>query len=224
MRTEFGTLSIAFLFTNPDPMTVTTLVDILEKAGFKKVEEGRIEVPGATVQFGPPIVATSEESSVRYNMEEGQIILQSKSPEKMVSEFSAIHSGLEKHVYAELSELLRGIEIQIIARVQADRLPLETLGRFAGKLDLSSFESLLGEPVSLFTLRIFPRSAMASREDLRKVPEWFELTVEPYVKNPIYYFIRLIYRSRHKERILKLADDITGFVDSVMDLIVGGAD
>ena len=150
---------------------------------------------GFVISFGPPIVATRADSRVVYQPEVAVLSSNSHSIDGMLETFQLLREILDTELLPRWTEMLHGVEFSLIARVTTEAYPLEVISRFGRSLDLTRFSSLLGEEGALFSLRVVPARTSTTRESLKTVSDYYELTIEPQVVNPLSYLCRLIYRN-----------------------------
>lgn len=194
---------IGFVFRNPEPFLEQTLQTALTQQGFSLPP--RLG-PGLVISIGRPPIAVRADSRVSYDPDVATLTASAVSTPVMIETFRTLQLVLETELLPRWRELSRGIEFSIVARVTTDRIPLRTISGYARGLDLTRLSGLFGASAGLFTLRLFPMSVADTNENLKMVPDWFEMTIEPQVTNPIAYFVRLIYRKIDLERTVSFAE------------------
>jgi len=190
------------VFRNPQPFTIESLQRVLSPRGFTVPPSPQ---SGFVISIGPLIVATRADSRVVYEPDVAVLMSNSQSLDRMLETFQLLREVLETELLPRWTEMLLGAEFSLVARVTTEAYPLEVVSRFGRSLDLRRFSDLLGEEAALFSLRVVPARTAHTRENLKTVSDYYELTIEPQVVNPLSYLCRLFYRNHDPTRTTDFA-------------------
>ena len=217
MQLEILDQYLAFVFKNPDPFGEKPLQESLTKKGFKVPAR---PPPGLiSVTIGPPIVAVGKDARISYDPEVGFLAVNSGTTAKMVEIFRELPSILETDVLPRWKDVARGIEFTLMGRVTGDAIPMQVISAFAKPLDMTVFSEIVGVPVTLGTIRLVPAGLTQGEDNLRRVLQWFELRIEPWITNPISYLVNVVYRDPSLDKVVKFAEDSQAFIYKAIETL-----
>lgn len=211
-------LKITIVFDNPFALPDDILDEKLTSVGYES-QLGRavisIAPDGSRTQV---IVWEKETRTVGYDPKRGYLSAQAK-------DFRAASVGL-----GEMLEVVRSMEedytsqisfaeIIMNARARGSKYPLVALDNLFSHDFLPEIGDILGSRVSPYAIRVCPKDKIESKKSLKKVLEWFELTVQPMVENPRYYLVSLVYRNPDVGNVSKFAGGLEAKMEKLLAFI-----
>lgn len=189
---------ISFVFGQQDPFVEDDLRSLLEKRGFKAT--------GPRVINAPPFravradIAKKGDVSVLYDNETSFVGVAGRSLKEVRRNFDVLGKLLRK-LDRIMFNKQKYVELVLRSRVWTKKDPQKAIIDFLGMNGAEPFKNLFEKDVRPFGVRIVT-------EDLTIMdnPNWFELRIEPLIRNPRYYFIQLIYRNENGTKTLNIAD------------------
>ncbi len=222
MSTSFklDSLRITIAFENPFALPEDMLDESIVSTGYES-QPGKAVVAvtpdGSRTQV---IVWEKESRMIGYDPMRGFLTLHAESfpsaSDGLVEMLDALR-GMEENVLA----LISFTEVIMNARARGHKYPLVALEELFSDDFLPVLSDIFGRGVSPFAIRVCPKDKIESKKSLKKVPEWFELTVQPMVENPRYYIVNLVYRDPDVENVSTFASGLEGNMVSLLSMIEG---
>jgi hypothetical protein len=185
------------------PFDIIYLENRLLSLGYN-VEKERITPPGAAV--GRQRLGTMEDMEVIYNNDRQVLTVKGQNPDKVVKGFELL--------YDSISELASPIKLNVSfyetivsAIVKGSKNPLTVFSKVGYTPNQKEFETLFGQKVSPFGIRLCPSNAEIDS------PNWFEYRIEPFTIQPsLVYLSAYIYRNQSMSKTIEsisLFNDVT---------------
>lgn len=203
---------IGFIFNYPDPFVDDDLKACLENRGFETVKGDRVIV-------APPFrahradIAKKGDIVVLYDNETSFVGIAGNKVEEVITNFAVLQEIL-KEVDINYSEKIKSAELVVNARVRTKENPSDVIHRFSRTDKLTPFRQIFGDDIRVFTLRIAPKDIIDVKND-----NWFDVRIEPLFRNPLYYFVGIVYRNKDFSRVMSIGNNIEKIVLSVVDVV-----
>lgn len=149
------------------------------------------------VQGGP--IAQLGECVIDADIRRGVFGAEANSVTDVLSAFGQLVDILEKDIRVDTGNHRSFTEFIGDFTVEGEERAIDTMR--STKLDLiESTDKSFGEPTALFGIRFGPKEHDPSG------PNWFDLRIEPLLRNPQVYFVGIVYRGTEAKRVLKMAE------------------
>lgn len=211
---------ITFLFNNPYPFPEEELIENLSKKGFSEITDIPKIMGAPPLQVVRATIARKGNNEVMYNPAMGHVGIIGENFKEVNRDFEILESTLLSELEINASAI-KSAEIISSNRVYSKNDPLEVISRFLESTNLSKFKEILGEGVNVkpLTIRMFVETEISG--SLNTIPNWAELSIEPFIPNPKYYFVRLIYRNTDTTKVKEVGNEIETRILKSIELIEG---
>ncbi len=193
------------------PIEIADLLAALQQIGARVGKPPLIPAgSGGTFEpVGGP-VAQIGDSIIDVYLERGIIGIEGPTETEIISGFQKLLDILRKDLRLDTDNHTWFTEFVCDLNLKGDKQAIEVLrnaqiplARAAGKI--------LGESVGIFGLRL------GSVEHDPSEPNWFDLRIEPLLRNPQVYFVASVYRNSDMKKVLATAKNFS----SKMEKIIG---
>ena len=194
------------------PIDFRELVEALKKKRYEPIAEfpspgvgGRVGGSGTIAKRGE--IAVTADSQRRF------IGVDARSIGNALSAFEEILELIQRELWLDVHGQASYYEIIVRMRVQGHTNPAVAISRFFQKLEgIGELDSIIGEPVSLFTIRLIPKDKLPSDE------EWFDIRIEPDMSLPeTAYVIEAVYRKSTWSQVENFAETVESKIDAILD-------
>lgn len=209
---------VTFLFNNPYPFPEEELIEKLSKKGFSEIKDIPKILGAPPLQVVRATVARKGNNEVMYNPAMGHVGIIGENFKEVNGDFEILESTLLSELAIDASAI-KSAEIISSNRVSSKNEPLNVISRFLENANLSTFKEILGDNVKPFTLRMFAETEISG--SINTLPNWAELTIEPFIPNPKYYFVTLIYRNIDTNKVKEVAKEIETKILNSIELLEG---
>lgn len=207
---------ITFLFNNPYPFPEEQLIEGLSKKGFSEITDTPKIMGAPSLQVVRAAIARKGNNEVIYNPDKGHVGISGENFKDVNRDFDILESTLKDDLEIDASAI-KSTELVLANRVYTKNDPLEVISRFLYGKNISKFKEILGEDVKPFTVRIYSQTEISG--SINTIPNWVDLTIEPFIPNPKYYFVRLIYRSTDNDKVKEISKGIDEIILKSIELI-----
>ena len=161
---------------------------------------------------GAGTIAKKGEVSIVADSERKFIGVDSRSVKDVLPSFEQLTQILKDTLWVDVHAQARYYEAIVQMRVQANGNPTASIGHFFRSFkNVKRLESVIGEAVSLFTIRLVPLNKLPSGED------WFDIKVEPDVSLPeSAYKIEGVYRKTDYASVKTFVSSIEAKIDTIL--------
>lgn len=162
---------------------------------------------------GGGTIAKRGDISVVADSDRRFIGIDGRSPKAVLSSFEELTQILKDELWVDVGAQAAYYEVTMRLHVLARQSPTAAIGRFFQKLDGVQFlESIMGEPASLFTIRLVPKGKLPGDK------EWFDIRIEPDTTRPEKAFaIEVVYRKASYGHVEGFVDSIDHKINAVLD-------
>lgn len=194
------------------PLDFADLAQALKNKGY----DVTVELPPAGVGRrvgGAGTIAKKGEVSVAADSDRRFVGVDGRSPKDVLSSFEELTQVLKGELWIDVHAQAAYYEVIMRLNVLAHGNPTETIGRFFQSLESVQFlESIIGEPASLFTIRLIPKGKLPGDT------EWFDIRIEPDVSRPKSAFmVEVVYRKANYKQVEDFLNTIEQKIDTILN-------
>jgi hypothetical protein len=207
-------IRLSFSFKSPEPIPENTLLSWLIEKGFQEITDVPKRVGTSIIGIERVNIARRGNCQVLYDPHLGNLGVAGNKLDDVLMEFDVVESMLKEKGFNIVDDI-KFVEFVMDSRLflKAKMKPLEKISSFLDAQKFSKFGEIMGEDVIPFDIRFCPKKEMKTSEDFRKIPKWFDIHVHPYVPNPNYYSIHIVFRDTD-------IFNVKTFVKTVSDKII----
>jgi len=199
------------------PIDGRTLAEALERAGFTVPKilpappRARIGFSGEMGRKGDLVLDGNSETQV--------LGVTAKSYESAMNGFAELKEAVSTCSGVDLDQEGRFYEIIVEFEINSAKSPLGSVEQvFRENQLLKNAGSILGEDVSLFTVRLVSKGKVPNQE------EWLDVTLEPDILMPTKkYLVSVIFRSKDKSKVQAFGSDVDQKLVKLIGAIEGPA-
>jgi hypothetical protein len=214
-------VKISFIFRSAEPVPEATLLSWLIEKGFQDITDVPKRVGTSTFGIERLNIARKGACQVLYDPHGGNLGVAGNKLKEVLEAFNAIESLLKEKGF-DIHEDIKCVEFVLDSRVfvKGKLKPLEKISNFVGAQKLSKFSEIMGEDVIPFDIRFCPKREAKASEDFRKIPKWFDVHVHPYISNPNYYSIRIVFRDIDLSNVKAFSETVSDKILNIIKIIV----
>jgi hypothetical protein len=211
---------ITILFNNPYPFPEEQLIEILSKKGFSEIKDIPKIMGTPPLQVIRATVVRKGDNEVLYNPDKGYLGIIGLNFKEVNDDFEILESTIKSELGIEKSAI-KSAELISSNRVYSINAPLEVISRFLESANFSKFKEVLGEDIDIkpFTVRMYINTEISG--SINTLSNWADLTIEPFIPNPKYYLVRLIYRNTDNDNVKEVAKKLDKIILNSIRLIEG---
>jgi len=186
------------------PIDFRELRHALAKNGYELSSIERIPPPPARISFGGDI-ARKQQTMVVVETDSGEIGVVGRSLQEAKDSFKELTDVVKSELGISLHENVRFYWFVVHYKIDTGKTPCNEIAKAENKDYISRFKQVLGEDISLFSIRLYPKGAIPNQEN------WFDIAIEPDIMNERFYHVGVVFRSSEKgktETFLKDLEDI----------------
>ncbi len=219
---EVEEFRLSFIFTSVEPIPEGVLLSWLEERGFAEIRDVPKRIGTETFGIERLNIARKGACQVIYDPRVGNLGIAGRRYEEVLEEFDRVATMLKEMGFDFLKEM-KCFELVLEGRVFAKGKPkpLEKITDFLETEKFSALNRIIGAEVIPFDIRFCPKSEMGTIEDLRRIPKWFDIHIHPYVPNPNYYGVRLVFRDTDISNVKKFAETANDKIVEIINVILG---
>jgi len=131
----------------------------------------------------------------------GQLVCQGSNYESVAERSLELNNIAESMLGSGLKNALQWAELSAQARVRGTKPPSNCYNRLPRGPLVGSLNNILGRDVSHLGLRFYWSEQSELAEPLNSIAEWFDLTLNPFIPNPSYHAMSVVYRSKDIDSI-----------------------
>jgi len=110
-------------------------------------------------------------------------------------------------------------ELYSVIRVLGDKQPLESYAATYSPKIVERMAKLLGLPVKPFLFAVFSSFESLVGQPLNEVPDWTNIILEPFIPNPKYYFMKVVFRRQEVPKVIEFASKLEKTAGSIISEI-----
>lgn len=213
---------LSFIFSSVEPVPESALLEWLQEKDFVEIRDIPKRIGTESIGIERLNIARKGSCEVIYDPRVASLGIAGRNREEVLREFDSVGSMLKEKEF-DFSKEMKGFELIWEGRVFAKGMPkpLESITKFLGTEKFSEFNEIIGAEVIPFCVRLCPKSEMNTFENLRKIPEWFDFYIYPFVVNPNYFAIHAVFRDVNLSSVKRFAEVIDDKVLEMIRVILG---
>ena len=222
LKLIFDTFKLTLAYRTKFPFVDEELDKKLKEAGFSS------SAPGHTVlrlsSDGQESVAfrwTGSGSEVYYDPARAFLSAEGNVPESVREAFGKLIGIAKALLSSGWPTEIKWSELYSVIRVLGDRQPLESYSVAYSPKIVERMTKLLGVPVKPFLFAVFGSSETLVGQPLDEVPDWTNIILEPFIQNPKYYFMKVVFRRQDISKVVDFASKLETTAGSVISEIEG---
>jgi hypothetical protein len=207
--------SILVAFEAKFPFTFNELVDVLSDHGFGVAPEGHTAL--AIDKDGRRHVLqklVGDEVEILYSESEGRITANSDMIGKVLDTAKKILKQLKTLPDFELT--VKWFELNHNARVFSEKHPMDMSWR-KNKTGSAILDKITGLRTQPYTETICAFGNEVPQVSLTTIPEWLHFSVGPFVPNPRYFAVNVVYRRTSLDDVVRLGKKLPSLIENVIN-------
>lgn len=198
------------------PLEFRELRDVLARNGYElKLLPAPIPPRPSRISYSGEI-ARKGEYIVNIDSNLGTVAIASKSIGMTIAAFEELTKIMKEGLGIDLNENVSYFEIMVYYNIDTGKKPVQEIDRVIEVNPyFSKFNKIVGEPTSLFSIRLIPKGKIPNQE------EWFDISIEPDILKSEVYHIGVIYRSSKREKTLDFASNLEKTIVNLVKAIEG---
>ncbi len=199
------------------PIEYSDLVTALQKFGYKAAKAPRLPV-GTGANLEPAgVVAQLGDSTLDVDIGRGILGIDASSPAEALTGFRQLIQILQKELNIDIPHSTWFVETIAELNVEGSRKALNALRNLYSQAELIKVTTqLLREPTALFGIRI------GSAKNDPSGPDWFDLRIEPLLRNSQIYYVNVVYRNSNEEKVLQFVEGLDIRVGKIINSLESG--
>ena len=138
---------------------------------------------------------------MNFNPEIGIIGIKGEEFNEVTSYFDHLKNLLEIEMEVDFNNDIEYLELLSKGRYKGKYQPLEALNKYYS-INKSIFNNLFdNEDVINMEIRVCNETNLKTRKNIRKLQDWFDIKVSPFIINPNFYAYDLVYRKSNIEEV-----------------------
>jgi len=214
---------LSFIFKSVEPLPESELLSWLVTEGFAEIKDIPRKIGTPTFGIERMNIARKGANEVLYDNLGGLLGVTGKKIEDVMEGFDIVGSILKKNG-VDLPSNVKSLELALSLRifVKGVHKPLEKIGKFLGINRFSGFSKIMEEEVIPFDVRFCPRREAKTSENLKTIANWFDIHIYPYVYNPNYFEVRVVFRDSSFEKVIEFTKTVMDKMASIISIILEG--
>ncbi len=197
-------LSISYKFLAPHPFDEKLFIKTIENLFTYKADVLAVSIDDSghvTSQPKPVYVAKTGTSELNFNPEIGIIGIKGDNFDEVNSCMDHVKKLLETVMEVDFDNDIEYLELLSKGRYKGKYQPLETLNTYHS-INKSIFNNFFdNDNVINMEIRVCNETNLQARKNIRKLQNWFDIKVTPFIINPNFYAYDLVYRKSNIEEV-----------------------
>lgn len=197
-------LSISYKFLAPHPFDEKLFIKKIDDLFTNKADVLAVNIDeSGNVTSHPKQVYVTEDgtSELNFNPDIGIIGIKGTEFTEVASNFDYIKKLLETEMEVDFNEDIEYLELLSKGRYKGKYQPLETLNKYHS-INKSIFKNLFdNEDVINMEIRVCNETNLKTRKNIRKLQDWYDIKLLPFILNPNFYAYDLVYRKSNIEEV-----------------------
>ncbi len=198
------------------PIETSDLLAGLQRHGYKIAKSPRIPIGlGASIETAGT-VAQLGETEVDMDLRHGIIGVESGSSKDTIAGFRQLLDILKNDLRMDPERSTWFVETITELSIQGTQRAIAAIrDAYSESALVKAANKVLGEPTGFFGIRI------GSKESEPSGPDWFDLRIEPMLRNLEVYYVNLVYRSSDSTKVLRFAEGIESKISEIIGVLEG---
>lgn len=200
------------------PLEYRDFTYALARSGYELARFGGREPPRpARIGYGGEI-ARKGEIAVHVDSGEGEISIHGRSLEETLTGFDRLSDLVRTELGIDLDVNVWYYSLVAHYTIETGTHPRHAIPKVVEKNpNLSKFADILGEPTSMFSVRLCPTDKIPNRAD------WFDIAIEPDILNADAYHIGVVFRNPDEARTRDFAKSLKKILFKLLKTVEGKA-
>jgi hypothetical protein len=192
---------------------LSDLLAALQKRGYKVGQPPRMPIGlGASIEAaaaGP--IAQLGETTVDVDLSRAILGIESSSSKEALTGFKQLLDIIRKDLHVDPEQNTWFVETIAELNVEGTKDAISAIrNAYADDALVRTATKMLGEETGFFGIRI------GSKESEPSGPNWFDLRIEPLLRNPGVYYLSLVYRNSDGAKVLRFADGMDPKISQIV--------
>lgn len=184
------------------PIDFRELRQALAKNGYELSPiSGPIPSPPTRIGFGGDI-ARKKETTISVETDSGEIGVVNRTLQGAKAAFEELTNVISTELGVSLHENVRFYWYAVHYRVDTGKIPQNEIAKTEKKDYIARFGQVLGEDLSLFSVRLIPKNVAPNQES------WFDIAIEPDILNEKLYHVGVVFRSPDRGKTETFVSDL----------------
>ncbi|MFQ6075411.1 MAG: hypothetical protein ACE5Z5_04665 [Candidatus Bathyarchaeia archaeon] len=199
------------------PLEFRELRDVLARNGYELAGlPGPIPPRPSRIGYGGEI-ARKDEYVVQIDSRECLVGISDKSIGTTFGAFRELTKVIKEGFGIDLNENVRYYDVVAHYNIDTGKKPVQEIDRvIEGNSYFPKFDKILGEPTSLFSVRLVPKGSIPNQE------EWFDISIEPDILKPQIYHVGVVFRNPDREKSIRFINNLEKTLVNLIKVIEGG--
>ena len=190
-------LSISYKFLAPHPFDDRLFIKKIEDIFTYKADVVAVNVDESghvTSQPKPIYVAKDGTSELNFTPETGIIGVRGNEFNEVNTNFNHVTKILETDMEIDFENDIEYLELLSKGRYKGKNQPLVTLDKYHS-IKKTVFNNFFdNEDIINMEIRVCNESNLKNRKNIRKLQNWYDIRIFPFIVNPNFYAYDLVYR------------------------------
>ena len=190
-------LSISYKFIAPRPFDEKLFIKKIEDLFIYKndVLEVTVDEVGQVLPRPKPVyVAKDGRSELNFSPERGVVGIIGTELGEVSTCFTEIKTILETDLEIDFNNDIDYLELICKGRYKGKYQPMETLNKYQPTNEKIFKNFFDDEEINTMEIRVSNKSNLKTRKNIRKLQDWFDIRIFPFIINPNFYAWELVYR------------------------------
>ena len=194
------------------PIDFRDLRRVLAKNGYELSPVRNIPSPPIRISFVGDL-ARKGETIISVETESGLIDVVGRSLQEVKDAFEELVSIIRSELGINLHANIRFYSCVVHYKINTGRTPRNEIAKTENPNYIARFSQVLGEDVSLFSVRLLPRGTSPNNEN------WFDITIEPDVLDETLYHVGVTFRNLDKEKTERFVRNLENSILRLIEVI-----
>jgi len=211
---------ITLVFTSEYPFTEDELEENVLELGYE-IPESNPTVISMSADGRQSLAKrySKENVEILYDSERGFLSAEGSDIEKTAEAFGDVIQIAEILCGTNAESKIKWSEFFFECRVKANKDPLSVFDKTLKLENGEDLEAIFGMPVSPYGLSIYSSDESGSDKPLNEIENWSHITFQPFVRNPKYYYGRIVYRKEDVKDVSDMAFKVKEIVEDLIEYL-----
>lgn len=190
-------LSISYKFIAPHPFNEKLFIKKIEDRFILKTDAVAVSIDesGQIISHPKPLyVAKDGTSELNFSPERGIIGIKGEEFDEINTHFNELKNLLETDMEVDFNKDIEYLELLSKGRYKGRCQPLETLNKYHPIKETVFNNFFNNQDIINMEIRVCDKNNLNTRENIRKLRDWFDIRIFPLIINPNFYSFDLVYR------------------------------
>lgn len=215
-------IRLFFTFSSVEPIPEDDLLSHLRGMGFDEIKEIPKRLGTETFGIERLNIARSGRCEIIYDPRRGRLGIVGNNSQEVLQKFEQLESMLRDMGF-DFSSQLKFFEFSSDNRIFVKgKRPLQNIANFLEVEKFSKFKEIVGTEVAPFCIRFYPKDKINTVQDFKEIPKWFDFHIYPFVPNPQYHALKIIFRDNDISNVKNFVKEVDNKILRIIELIQSG--